>query len=60
MTDFIQVYGKNYFQMEHYIPKRVMEKMALTCVRDELATLHASHANMPREDAEIEFLKVIN
>lgn len=59
VTDFIQVYGKNYFQMEHYIPKRLMEKMALPGVRDELATLHASNANMLRDDAEIEFLKVI-
>lgn len=46
--------------MEHYIPKRVMEKMALPFVRDELPQLHASNANMPREDAEIEFLKVMN
>lgn len=60
VTDFIQVYGKNYFQMEHYIPKRVMEKMAMHCVRDELPRLHASNANMLREDAEIEFVKVIN
>lgn len=60
VTVFIQVYGKNYFQMEHYIPKRVMEKMTLPCVRDELSILHASNANMPREDAEIEFLKVTN
>lgn len=59
VTDFIQVYGKTYFQMEHYIPKRLMEKMALSGVRDELATLHASNANMLPEDAEIEFLKVI-
>lgn len=59
VTDFIQVYGKNYFQMEHYIPKRVMEKMALPCVRDELPRLHASYASMLKEDAEIEFLKVM-
>ncbi|KAF4090352.1 hypothetical protein AMELA_G00050820 [Ameiurus melas] len=57
--DYIpEVYGKNYFQMEHYIPKRVMEKMALHCVRDELPRLHASNANMLREDAEIEFVKI--
>lgn len=60
VTDFIQVYGKNYFQMEHYIPKRVMEKMALPYVRDELPTLHASNAHMPREDAETEFVKVMS
>lgn len=60
VTDFIQVYGKNYFQMEHYIPKRVMEKIALPSLRDELPALHASNANMLQEDAEIEFLKVMN
>lgn len=57
---FIQVYGKNYFQIEHYIPKRVMEKMALPCVREELQRLHAININLPKEDAEIEFLKVMN
>ncbi|KAK2852673.1 hypothetical protein Q7C36_007874 [Tachysurus vachellii] len=57
--DYIpEVYGKNYFQMEHYIPKRVMEKMTLPCVREELPQLHASNSNMLRDDAEIEFLKI--
>lgn len=34
--------------------------MALRCVRDELPKLHASNMNMLQEDAEIEFLKVMN
>lgn len=46
--------------MEHYLSKRMIEKMALPCVRDELTKLHASNANMLQEDAEIEFLKVNN
>ncbi|KAF5910209.1 tyrosine-protein phosphatase non-receptor type 13-like isoform X1 [Clarias magur] len=58
--DYIpEVYGKNYFQMEHYIPKRVMEKIALPSLRDELPALHANNANMLQEDAEIEFLKTV-
>ncbi|TSK22776.1 FERM and PDZ domain-containing protein 2 [Bagarius yarrelli] len=53
-----EVYGKNYFQVEHYFSKRMIEKMALPFVREELPRLHASNANMLREVAEIEFLKV--
>ncbi|KAL7890005.1 hypothetical protein AOLI_G00022630 [Acnodon oligacanthus] len=52
-----EVYGKNYFQTEQYIPKRVMEKIALPCLREELPRLHANNAQMLPEEAEMEFLK---
>ncbi|XP_026873049.2 FERM and PDZ domain-containing protein 2 [Electrophorus electricus] len=57
--DYIpQVYGNNYFQIELYIPKRLMEKIALPCLREELPSLHAVNAHMPAEEAEMEFLKI--
>ncbi|XP_051507170.1 tyrosine-protein phosphatase non-receptor type 13-like [Myxocyprinus asiaticus] len=53
-----EVYGKNYFQMEQYISKRVIEKVALPCLREELPRLHANNAQMLPEEAEVEFLKI--
>ncbi|XP_048061212.1 tyrosine-protein phosphatase non-receptor type 13 isoform X1 [Megalobrama amblycephala] len=53
-----EVYGKNYFQMEQYISKRVIEKVALPCLREELPRLHANNAQMLPEEAELEFLKI--
>ncbi|XP_061086366.1 tyrosine-protein phosphatase non-receptor type 13 [Conger conger] len=57
--DYIpQVYGKNYFQPEQYVSKRLLEKMALHCLKDELSRLHALSTQMLPEEAELEFLKV--
>ncbi|KAK7148451.1 hypothetical protein R3I93_012700 [Phoxinus phoxinus] len=53
-----EVYGKNYFQTEQYISKRVTEKVALPCLREELPRLHANNAQMLPEEAEMEFLKI--
>nr|XP_009305699.1 FERM and PDZ domain-containing protein 2 isoform X4 [Danio rerio] len=53
-----EVYGKNYFQTEQYISKRVIEKVALPCLREELPRLHANNAQMLPEEAETEFLKI--
>ncbi|XP_069044948.1 FERM and PDZ domain-containing protein 2 isoform X3 [Lepisosteus oculatus] len=53
-----EVYGMNYFQPEHYIPKTVIEKLVLSFLKDELPRLHANNARLPAEEAEIEFLKV--
>ncbi|KAI7805901.1 tyrosine-protein phosphatase non-receptor type 13 isoform X1 [Triplophysa rosa] len=52
------VYGKNYFQMEQYISRRVIEKVPLPCLRDELPRLHANNVQMLPEEAEMEFLKI--
>ncbi|XP_059422061.1 FERM and PDZ domain-containing protein 2-like isoform X2 [Carassius carassius] len=53
-----EVYGKNYFQMEQYISKRAIEKVALPRLREELPRLHANNAHMLPEAAEMEFLKI--
>lgn len=39
--------------------KRMLEKLALPSVKEELPRLHASHGQMLSEEAETEYLKVI-
>ncbi|XP_078055407.1 FERM and PDZ domain-containing protein 2 [Mustelus asterias] len=53
-----EVHGKNYYRVEHYIPPSVMEKMALTCIKEELPRLHSTYYNLSEEEAEMEYLKV--
>lgn len=38
--------------------KRMLEKLALPSVKEELPRLHASHAQLLPEEAETEYLKV--
>lgn len=38
--------------------KRMLEKLALPSVKEELPRLHTSHAQMLPEEAEMEYLKV--
>uniref|UniRef100_A0A8C2KCS1 FERM and PDZ domain containing 2 n=1 Tax=Cyprinus carpio TaxID=7962 RepID=A0A8C2KCS1_CYPCA len=52
-----EVWGKNYYQPEHYVSKSVLKKMAMPCLKEELLRLHANNANMSAEEAELEFLK---
>ncbi|XP_028278959.1 tyrosine-protein phosphatase non-receptor type 13 [Parambassis ranga] len=54
-----ELYGKNYYQPEHYVSKRMLEKLALPSVKEELPRLHASHAQMLPEEAETEYLKIV-
>ncbi|XP_032868851.1 FERM and PDZ domain-containing protein 2 isoform X1 [Amblyraja radiata] len=53
-----EVHGKNYYRVEHYIPPSVLEKMAMTCVKEELPRLHATYFDLSEEEAEMEYLKV--
>ncbi|XP_069573989.1 tyrosine-protein phosphatase non-receptor type 13 [Brachyistius frenatus] len=53
-----ELYGKNYYQPEHYVSKRMLEKLALPSIKEELPRLHASHAQMLPEEAETEYLKI--
>ncbi|XP_042623027.1 FERM and PDZ domain-containing protein 2 isoform X2 [Cyprinus carpio] len=54
-----EVWGKNYYQPEHYVSKSVLKKMAMPCLKEELLRLHANNANMSAEEAELEFLKSV-
>ncbi|XP_029690744.1 tyrosine-protein phosphatase non-receptor type 13 isoform X3 [Takifugu rubripes] len=57
--DYIpELYGKNYYQPEHYVSKRMLEKLALPTIKEELPRLHASHVHMSPEEAETEYLKI--
>ncbi|XP_077470416.1 tyrosine-protein phosphatase non-receptor type 13 [Stigmatopora argus] len=53
-----ELYGKSYYQLEHYVSKRMLDKLALPSVKDELPRLHGSHAPMAPEEAETEYLKI--
>ncbi|XP_061645530.1 tyrosine-protein phosphatase non-receptor type 13 isoform X2 [Phyllopteryx taeniolatus] len=53
-----ELYGKSYYHPEHYVSKRMLDKLALPNVKDELPRLHASHAPMGPEEAETEYLKI--
>ncbi|TKS85550.1 PDZ domain-containing protein 2 [Collichthys lucidus] len=53
-----ELYGKDYYQPEHYVSRRMLEKLALPNVKEELPRLHASHAQMLPEEAETEYLKI--
>ncbi|KAG7249005.1 hypothetical protein CRUP_023084 [Coryphaenoides rupestris] len=53
-----EVYGRNYYRPDQYIPKSVMEKRALPYIRDQLLRLHISNAQMLTDESELEFLKV--
>ncbi|KAF3842129.1 hypothetical protein F7725_024080 [Dissostichus mawsoni] len=53
-----ELYGKNYYQPEHYVSKRMLEKLALPNVKEELPRLHASHSQMLPEEAETDYLKI--
>ncbi|XP_077352067.1 tyrosine-protein phosphatase non-receptor type 13 [Festucalex cinctus] len=53
-----ELYAKTYYQPEHYLSKRMLEKLALPNVRDELPRLHARHVPMGPEEAETEYLKI--
>ncbi|XP_041865921.1 tyrosine-protein phosphatase non-receptor type 13 [Melanotaenia boesemani] len=53
-----ELYGKNYYQPEHYVSKRMLEKLALPNVKEELPRLHAGHAHLLPDEAETEYLKI--
>nr|XP_033798701.1 FERM and PDZ domain-containing protein 2 isoform X3 [Geotrypetes seraphini] len=53
-----EVYGKDYFHVEEYIPASVIERMSLACAQDELKQLHRTNLNLLEDDAELEFLRV--
>ncbi|XP_032718109.1 tyrosine-protein phosphatase non-receptor type 13 isoform X10 [Lontra canadensis] len=53
-----EVHGMSYFRLEHYLPPRVMEKLDLSYVKEELPKLHNTYAGASEKETELEFLKV--
>ncbi|XP_075462010.1 tyrosine-protein phosphatase non-receptor type 13 isoform X4 [Ascaphus truei] len=53
-----EVHGMSYFKLEHYLPVRVMEKLDLSYLKEELPRLHSTYAGASEKETELEFLKV--
>uniref|UniRef100_A0A6I8N466 Tyrosine-protein phosphatase non-receptor type 13 n=1 Tax=Ornithorhynchus anatinus TaxID=9258 RepID=A0A6I8N466_ORNAN len=53
-----EVHGMSYFRLEHYLPARVMEKLDLSYVKEELPKLHSTYVGASEKETELEFLKV--
>ncbi|XP_077621272.1 tyrosine-protein phosphatase non-receptor type 13 isoform X3 [Crocuta crocuta] len=53
-----EVHGMSYFRLEHYLPPRVMEKLDLSYVKEELPKLHNTYVGASEKETELEFLKV--
>ncbi|XP_075400180.1 tyrosine-protein phosphatase non-receptor type 13 isoform X12 [Tenrec ecaudatus] len=53
-----EVYGVSYFRLEHYLPARVMEKLELSHIKQELPKLHSTYVGASEKETELEFLKV--
>ncbi|XP_053317697.1 tyrosine-protein phosphatase non-receptor type 13 isoform X2 [Spea bombifrons] len=52
------VHGMAYFKMEHYLPARVIEKLDLSYLKEELPRLHSTYSGASENETELEFLKV--
>ncbi|GAB5570658.1 tyrosine-protein phosphatase non-receptor type 13 isoform X2 [Prionailurus iriomotensis] len=52
-----EVHGVSYFRLEHYLPPRVMEKLDLSYVKEELPKLHNTYVGASEKETELEFLK---
>ncbi|XP_072798971.1 tyrosine-protein phosphatase non-receptor type 13 isoform X12 [Vicugna pacos] len=53
-----EVHGMSYFRLEHYLPPRVMEKLDLSYIKEELPKLHNTYVGASEKETELEFLKV--
>ncbi|XP_052054624.1 tyrosine-protein phosphatase non-receptor type 13 isoform X2 [Apodemus sylvaticus] len=53
-----EVHGVSYFRLEHYLPARVMEKLDVSYIKEELPKLHNTYVGASEKETELEFLKV--
>uniref|UniRef100_A0A8C0WST5 Tyrosine-protein phosphatase non-receptor type 13 n=1 Tax=Castor canadensis TaxID=51338 RepID=A0A8C0WST5_CASCN len=53
-----EIHGLSYFRLEHYLPARVMEKLDLSYIKEELPKLHNTYVGASEKETELEFLKV--
>lgn len=54
----LQLHGKTYFRVEHYLPASVLDKVNQTTIKEELPKLHSNCYGASDTEAEFEFLKV--
>lgn len=57
-TSALQLHGKTYFRLEHYLPVSVLDKVNQTTIKEELPKLHSNYYGASDTEAEFEFLKV--
>ncbi|XP_059326720.1 tyrosine-protein phosphatase non-receptor type 13 isoform X3 [Ammospiza nelsoni] len=53
-----EVHGLSYFRVEHYVPARVIEKLDLSYIKEELPKLHSTYVGASEKETELEFLKL--
>ncbi|XP_068869003.1 tyrosine-protein phosphatase non-receptor type 13 isoform X6 [Aphelocoma coerulescens] len=53
-----EVHGLSYFRLEHYVPARVLEKLDLSYIKEELPKLHSTYVGASEKETELEFLKL--
>ncbi|XP_068024126.1 LOW QUALITY PROTEIN: tyrosine-protein phosphatase non-receptor type 13 [Melanerpes formicivorus] len=53
-----EVHGMSYFRVEHYVPARVLEKLDLSYIKEELPKLHSTYVGASEKETELEFLKL--
>ncbi|XP_074761049.1 tyrosine-protein phosphatase non-receptor type 13 isoform X6 [Athene noctua] len=53
-----KVHGMSYFRLEHYVPARVMERLDLSYIKEELPKLHSTYTGASEKETELEFLKL--
>ncbi|XP_054028495.1 tyrosine-protein phosphatase non-receptor type 13 [Dryobates pubescens] len=53
-----EVHGLSYFRVEHYVPARVLEKLDLSYIKEELPKLHSTYLGASEKETELEFLKL--
>lgn len=58
MVLLLQLHGKTYFRLEHYLSASVLDKLNQSTIKEELSKLHSNYYEASDTEAEFEFLKV--
>lgn len=58
MVLLLQLHGKTYFRLEHYLSASVLDKLNQSTVKEELSKLHSNYYEASDAEAEFQFLKV--
>lgn len=58
MLLLLQLHGKTYFRLEHYLSASVLDKLNQSTIKEELSKLHSNYYEASDAEAEFEFLKV--
>ncbi|XP_056146193.1 tyrosine-protein phosphatase non-receptor type 13 isoform X1 [Lampris incognitus] len=54
----VELHGRTYFRLEHYLSVSVLDKLEPSTVKEELPRLHSNYYGVLESEAEFEFLKV--